>query len=306
MSSAWGQTAAEVGAARADIARDTIQALPAAPGEMVPGSAADSVFGEVAPPSPGDQDLGEQLILSRPPRYQMFNVFGDTSLFWTSNAALLKNSLARSDMLWVSQGGVSVQPKLTENLFLEGTVRQQVFQYNRFQFLNFNSFDAGGGLSAIFSHFGGWGAYFRFNYNRLIDAVEFNEISVENTLQAGLNKPIAINRAQFAYVGANASWSLWTEPWIVRRHSYNLFGGYNVRLARALDAQVYYRLSLYDYVTVDRLDTVQTLGFGVTFNATKWLALNASSSFVWSRSSLSVFNYNVVNMGGGLSAAVRF
>ncbi len=305
---ALGQAqSADLGAARANLARETISALPttsgaAAPTESGPGS----TLGDVAPSSPGDMDLGEQLILSRIPRYQMFTVFADTSLYWTSNAALLDNANARSDMMWVSQLGFSVQPKLTENIFLEATVRQQVFQYNRYDFLNFNSFDAGGGLTGLFDVLGGLGTFLRFNYNRLVDPSDYTEISVENTLQAGINKPIPINRAQYAYAGANASWSLWTTPWVTRRHSYNLFAGYGARLARSLDAQVYYRLSLYDYTTMDRLDVAQTVGLGLTFNFSRWFSLNASTSAVWSRSTMEVFNYNVVNAGGGLSASVRF
>jgi hypothetical protein len=61
---------------------------------------------ETVPASPGDDDLGVQLILKKREQYRPFQVFGDVAGSYTSNAFLTENG-ARGDYFFVGQVGAS-------------------------------------------------------------------------------------------------------------------------------------------------------------------------------------------------------
>ena len=66
--------------------------------------------------SPGDSDLGEQLLLTRKERYRPFQAYANFNEYYTNNAGLTQNNM-QSDFLMVPQFGLTYTPQLANNLY---------------------------------------------------------------------------------------------------------------------------------------------------------------------------------------------
>lgn len=264
-----------------------------------------TAFDTEAAPSKGDDDLGQQLILKEKAKFRPFNIFGSFDSYYTTNVALTKNNQL-DDAFYVGQVGASYTPRITDNLYGEVTVREQFFRYDQYGVLDFDSFNAGGGLSYILSNFYDIGLSGRFNFNRLTDAQQGQEFYKEYSLTFTQQKAFVLSRAHYVYVGALERVNM-SDPVVPQRNEYALFTGYQAKLTRNLDAGLYYRLSWFDYATGGRDDLNQNLSLGLTYNIMEWLSLNASTSFGFNNSNQpAFFNYDVINTGGGLSLNYKF
>jgi hypothetical protein len=66
------------------------------------------------------------------------------------------------------------------------------------------------------------------------------------------------------------------------------------------------RIAVHDYRLGDRVDLNELLSFSANYRIADWLTIGAISSFAWSQSNHSVFDYSVANVGGALTVTVRF
>lgn len=258
----------------------------------------------IAPASPGDDDLGLQQILSRRERYRAFTLFGDVSSFYTSNAFLTKRN-TRSDAYVVGQVGAIWQPQIIGNLFGEITLRQQFFRYDEFDVLDFNALNTGTGLSYLLSDFGDILVSLRYNYQRLSPRDSFAAFYENHSITPGAQKVFPFSRAHYAYLGWNSQISF-TDPNAPQRDEHALFIGYNANLTRSLVAQAYYRLAYFDYANNNRDDLNHTISAGLSYNFTPWLSLNGSVAGNFNQSNQSQFDYETATVGGGLSMRYRF
>ena len=259
-----------------------------------------------APSTPGDSDLGEQLILQRKENYEPFRLIGDFSTLWTNNVSLLDLN-PQSDTLFVGTVGGQYTPILTENLLANILVSQQFFRYDEFDGLDFDSFNAGAGLTYVFNELDGLSATLGYNYNRLSRAQQYddefyNAQSVIFTLQ----KPWSISSAQLLFAGFSAQWDF-AGPQITQRDTYRLYGGYQVDWSRAFSTTVFYQLALYDYNYFDnRQDLNNTLSANATYQFTDWFSVTGTASGGFNNSSVPVFNYDVFTGGGSITFQVTF
>jgi len=265
----------------------------------------NTAFDTEAVPSSGDADLGQQLILKEKPKFRPFRVFGGFDSYYTTNVALAKTDQL-DDAFFVGQVGASYQPRITESLYGEVTVREQFFRYDEFGVLDFDSFNAGGGLSYILRNFYDIALGGRFNFNRLTDEQQGQEFYKEYALTFTQQKAFVLSRAHYVYVGALQEVNM-TDPVIPQRNEYALFTGYQAKLTRNLEAGLYYRLSWFDYATQGRDDLNQNLSVSLSYKIMDWLSLDASTSFGFNNSNQpAFFNYDVINTGGGLSLNYKF
>lgn len=266
--------------------------------------------GEYAPPSPGDDDLGVQMILKRREEYKPLTLFGDATAFYTSNATLVKDN-APGDWFWIGRVGASYQPRILPNLLGEATVQQQFFRYDEFRNLDFDSMNLGGGLTYIIQELWDIAVFGRYNFNRLtygrdtLRGEEDDEFFRNHTATFGLQKIFPLSRAHYIYVGHTSQIAI-SKPSDLQRNDYSLFAGYNVKLTRDVEAQVGYRFAYLDYNFHGREDLNQTVNVGVTYKPVEWLSLLASLSVGLNNSNQPINDYQVYNAGGGLGVQVKF
>ena len=134
-------------------------------------------------------------------------LIGTTGLFYTSNPSL-SNDAGRGDLYFVGGGGAGLRPNVVGGLYLDGHVSDQVFQYAQFSSLNFNYFNAGGGLDYVFEGLGQLTASVRYELQRYIDSGSLDEFYVNNALTDGTLQAVSNQSGMWIQTGWLGSWSL--------------------------------------------------------------------------------------------------
>lgn len=255
--------------------------------------------------SPNDPDIGEQEILKRIERYEPFTVSISTPFYYTSNVALTRTA-EMSDILFAPAVGITYSPRFTGTLFGSFTVQRQEFYYDKFGALDFGSFDFRAGLLYIMPKVHNLMLRAEYGYNRLTFSNSFNDFFTNHSIFLGAELPFRIGRAQQFSLGADTNISLHAEPSAPRRHEFDVYAGYSVRITRALTLGAVGRIFVRDYNNIDRTDVSEVLSLTANYQITKCFSAGAASTLAWSQSSKSVFDYNVANIGGALSLTFKF
>jgi hypothetical protein len=258
-----------------------------------------------ATPSPGDSDLGEQLLLTPRQRYQPFYVYGGVSEFFTSDATLVGDDFG-SDWFTMIQAGINYTPHLTGNLYGEAFVRQDIFRYARYPELNFNSTNLGAGLIYVVRQLGDLSIYGRYGYTFLTNAEASRSIYDEQYFKFGLQKPWQINRAQILWSGLSATIPVAGSPGFALRDQFVGYLNYQVSLTRSLTANAFYQIGYFPFRENGRADWNQIVSGSLTWQAWKWFSASATVSGAFNSSNESFYNYSVLNLGFGLNAAIQF
>lgn len=258
-----------------------------------------------APPSPADDDLGEQRLLVPDSRYKSLTLFANASEFYTTNAELT-NGGVQGDWFTALQFGATWLPRIAGNLYGEVSALQQLYRYADLSGLSFNSLDLGAGLIYVFRDFGDLSAFARYNYNLLTNASASESIFYQQTIRMGLQKPFVFSRAHSATVAFNADLNLDGWPDYALRNRFALLAGYQANLTRRLQANLFYQIAYFPFLDTDRRDWNQILSAGLAYNLTPWFSVNASVSASFNDSSDNFYTYDVLNTGAGVSAMVKF
>ncbi|MEO7931549.1 MAG: hypothetical protein ABIT76_00175 [Chthoniobacterales bacterium] len=254
--------------------------------------------------SPGDNDLGQQLILKTKSVYQPLTAYLSSDATYTSNVGL-SDSFEQGDWFWRTSLGVNYAPRIGNYLLGNFNISQSVFRYDKFSELDFESLNIGAGLAYNLWFFYGINAGLEFNYNRLTANGYGDEIFSDRTLTLTLSRNFILSRAHYFYVvgGAEAGWS---DPEQAARDEFTGLVGYHVRLARSFELDLSYRLGFYHYTEVDREDVNQTILLAARYNFTKWLSASASISGSFNQSDRTGFDYNALNTGAGFFVCWKF
>lgn len=258
-----------------------------------------------APPSPADDDLGEQRLLVPDSRYKSLTLFANASEFYTTNAELT-NGGVQGDWFTALQFGATWLPRIAGNLYGEVSALQQLYRYADLSGLSFNSLDLGAGLIYVFRDFGDLSVFARYNYNLLTDASASESIFYQQTIRMGLQKPFVFSRAHSATIAFNTDLNLDGWPDYALRNRFALLAGYQANLTRRLQANLFYQIAYFPFLDTNRRDWNQILSAGLAYNFTPWFSLNASVSASFNDSSDNFYTYDVLNTGAGVSAMLKF
>ncbi len=271
----------------------------------VPGTAPGQVEGGYAAASPNDQDLGEQAILKRVEQYEPFTLETGTPIYYTSNVALVDHG-AMSDVIIAPFVGLTYAPRLTKTLYSEFTVRQQFFYYQDFTGFNFASFDAIAGVAYSAPQLHNLSLRANLDYNRLTPTDSFDDFFSNVALNLSAELPIPIGRAQQISLGASASVSLYAQPEPPQRNDFGVYLGYSVAVTRNLFLSASGQIVVRPYDSNGRTDVSEILSGSANYRVRDWLTVSAITSFVANQSNQSVFDYQVFNIGGGITVSFKF
>jgi hypothetical protein len=275
----------------------------APPGPLVP-SALSTEEQEYAPYSENNADLGTQRILQKIEEYKAWTVQLSLPIYYTSNVALVRNG-EQSDAVFTPGMGVTYQPRITKTLYGELSVQHQFFEYARFDEFDFTSLDAIAGLVYYLPQFHNLSLRLRYDFNRLTDN-NFDQFFTNHQLVVAAEMPFQFSRAHYLLVGGNVNISMEADPVHSQRNDYETYVAYALSLSRSFSLDAAVRIAVHDYRLGDRVDLNELLSFSANYRIADWLAIGAISSFAWSQSNHSVFDYNVANVGGALTVTVRF
>jgi hypothetical protein len=250
---------------------------------------------EQAVETPGDFDLGEQLLLKRKERQKPYYVFGSSSIYHTENVALVKEG-KQADLYFLGQVGASYRPRITDTLYGEATVNQAMFRYDEFSEMDFDSFNAGGGLTWVMTDLWDIMLFTRYNYNRLTyaranpDGPGGSEFYVNHSVESGLQKIFVISKAHAWYIGHTSTISA-AEPDPPERDEFAIYTGYTVDLTRSLNLHGIYSFAYVPYAEIDRNDLDQAFTLTLNYRIADWISLSTGVSYLLTNSDNEALNY---------------
>ena len=237
--------------------------------------------------------------------YKPFTISVYSPFYWTSNAALVSRG-EQDDVLVAPGVTLTYRPRITNTLYLEFGVVQQFFFYDQFTELNFASLDVIAGATYYVPQFHNLSLRAVYDYNRLTDTDNFDELFVNHSIILTAELPFRIARAQQIVLGTALNLSFAGNPESPRRNSYSLYSYYDLALSRSFSLDAAFQLAVRDYYSGDRTDVNETLSLSANYRVRDWLTLSALSSFSWNQSNHSVFEYSVANIGGGIALTLKF
>jgi len=263
----------------------------------------DDSFDAFAPTTPGDNDIGEQLILREREKLKTLFFTADAFLFWTDNAAHVAAG-EQEDTFWGSRVAVNWQPRITNKLFGDVGLAQSWFRYDQFDALNFESLEATAGLVYVEPRLANTAFFLQYEYGRLTH--EFDALMNSHSLRVGAQKVFLINWRNSISLGLTGDFDLATDVDTLKRNEYIFDAAWLYKATRTVDLTLSYRYTYFDYAQGGRNDSFHGFGFNVIYSPRKWLQLYLGIAYSLNDSNLDVFEYEALNLGGGLGLRIKF
>lgn len=260
----------------------------------------------LAPESPGDSDLGEQVILQESNQYQPLTISLQQRGVFTSNAGLTEHA-ELDDLYSYSELDIRYIPRITNRVFGNFSANYGLYRYSDHSALDFDSLETSAGLMGLFPGFNNLVAWTNYNYTRLSDGqFGHGELLNDHSLELGLYYPIPIGERHFAFGSYLSAFSLAGEPEYTRRDQHGVTLGYVFLPVEKVELSAYYQLFAYDYRKGGRRDLFHDLGLGVEWEITRNINVGLQGSYTINDSNIRGGDYTVGELGASLNVVVRF
>ena len=250
-----------------------------------------------------DDSFGAQVILKNQERLRTFAVSGGISTYYTTNAALARSGEI-DDVLGVIDAAATWTPKLSSNVEAQMGLHSSTFRYADTSELDFTSIGFSAGILWAPQNLPGVNVFARYDFNELVSS-HGRELLRDHEWTLGAQKVFALGRSHFISVGTSAGAGV-SEPFSAQRDQVGAFVSYHLRIARHFDADASYRFAYYFYNSGDRRDANQFLSLGMRYQLAPWANLVGTLALGINRSNQEVFDYDVLNTGGGIGVNVSF
>lgn len=276
---------------------------PSAPGTTSVDANGTALPDEESAFSSDDDSFGAQIILKNQERRRSFSVFADVSAFHTNNVDLTPHG-TRSDSFLAANIGTAWRPVLNRELVAEVSLGSSLFRYDRARELDFQKLTAGAGLSWLVPRSPGIIVFGRYDFIEILDSGN-SELLQDHELAVGVQKTFVFGRSHFLTTGLTGTLGLST-PRSQQRDQAAIHAAYHLQITRSFDADLLYRYAAQFYSAGDRIDHNQTLMLALGFAANRWLRVTGSISAARNDSDQALFDYDVLNLGGGIKTEISF
>lgn len=259
-----------------------------------------------APETPGDPDIGQQLILKRNEKTEAFAVMLDSGYFFTDNVAQIPRG-ARDDFFYVGGGGVSWQPRITRRIYGNFSVAQHWYEYDQYSVLDYQSGEAIAGAIILMPEVWNTIWYVNYYHQRITQEIGDDAIYQTHNVNAGVQKTLLFDRKNSVNLGLLASLALDASPSELKRNEYFASASWNYRIKHSMQLSLSYRLICYDYQNFDgRRDWSNNFGVTFVYRPRDWMELAASWNYTINDSNKEAFNYDVQLAGPSVSVRMKF
>jgi hypothetical protein len=258
-----------------------------------------------APPSAGDRDLGEQLILKEAFRQREFRVLADVNLFSTDNVGNTPSG-EKSDTFLGSQLQLGWQPRLAGRWFADFEISQSVFRYDTFDVLDFELFEANATVTHIRPRFGNVILYAGPRFQYFTNNTFQDELVTTTAMLGGVQKIFLLDRRNSIHFGALVNWDLSSNVDEVYRREVSVEAAWRFKIMRDLILTPSVRQSFYDYTRVPRDDTMTVAEMNLTWMPKHWMEVSLTGSYVTNDSDIETFDFETITFGGELGVKLRF
>jgi len=259
-----------------------------------------------APPSAGDTDIGEQLILKEAIRQRPFRVLVDVNIFSTDNVGNTPSSGEQSDSFLVSSLQAGWQPRLAGLWFADVEISQSVYRYDIFDVLDFEVFEAGANFARIFPRFGNIVVYAGPQFQYITNNSFQDELLTSSSIEGGVQKIVLLDRRNSIHIGATVDWGLSSNVDEVFRREVTAEAAWRFKIMRDLIFTPSVRYTYYDYTRVPRDDEMAVAELNVTWMPTRWMEVAVSGSHISNDSNLELFDFDTNTFGASLGVKLRF
>lgn len=260
-----------------------------------------------APTTPGDDDIGMQLILKKQEKARPFSVWTDASLFWTDNAANVDTGKLED---WFFSGGVnlSAQFRVHSRFFADAYLGQHWYEYDKLDPLNYQLGDVRLGGLVIMPELANAILHVHYQYQRITDQLEDDPIYQSHSVLIGAQKTFLIDRLNSFNIYALANFSFDTEPSVLERHEYAFQAAYNFKITRSLTFSLAGRITYYDYFNFEssRSDWFQTYGASLSWRPKEYFEMGIHYNYSINTSSIDAFDYETQLTGPSILLRIRF
>lgn len=261
-------------------------------------------------------DLGQTVPLQSPARRKMFEIYSDTQYLLDNNVQLLPTH-EQEDAVILQTFQASFSPPPWNKLASTFYLRYQLVRYDDFHSVETttnvppkrtkisNDFDAltiGGNLA--FPITGHWVTYGGFAGSRYTGH-DGNEFYKEFDTTVGLLYSTELGERVSFLGGYQFDWRP-ASPAPTTRVDNGAYLGVNVSLIQKLGAQVLYRFRCLEYIHANRTDLDYLVTGSLYYSFNQYVNVRGFATLAKNYSSDSVFDYESVNLGGGLTLSVRF
>jgi len=258
-----------------------------------------------APASPGDDDIGQQLILKESPKNRWFSAMADAFGYWTDNPANLSEG-GEDDFFWGGRVSLGAQPRLGKRLYGDAIVSQQIYRYDQFDFLDYEYLEASLGVIYVEPRLMDSIFFVQGYFNRMTGDNFGTDIVNSFSVRGGVQKSFLIDRRNSLHINLMGDFDLDTDVAALDRFEYIADVGYNFKIMRDLVLSASYRFTWFDYREVDRSDGLNLFGASLTWSPRKWVDVYVAGNFSVNESDVDVFDYEAASVGGGAGVRIRF
>jgi hypothetical protein len=259
-----------------------------------------------APSTPGDEDLGEQIILPREKAAaDYYQLFLSSSVQWTNNTAEI-GVPRREAWMWASRFGLLGRPPLTEDVWADIRLSTDIYRYDRGTPLDYETLDTALGVMARTPWDDGGFLGARFEYQRFTGGSWNDELygATRFVLEWQRNWTLAPDHTLF--FSAQAAWDISSNPDDLERSEYSVYLGYGWEITEKLRFIAMWNPSWLDYREGGRSDWLHIVGGGLEYRFSQGVQLQGLVFFTSNHSNTDIFDYDSLQLGVGLNLSLAF
>jgi len=259
-----------------------------------------------APQTPGDSDLGDQVVLLPNHVYEPFSVITNFEGQYTSNAALTEDH-ELDDFLYRAEVAGAYVPHLMGNLYGQLNASYEFYRYDEHSRLDFDNLEAGAGLVHVFRKLSDLSVWGRYEYTRITNGPSsYDELYANHGLEAGLFVPISLTARQNLYLSQISNFSLSADPGFAQFNEFNFIIGHELLATDELSLRTYYQFAVHDYSDYGRTDLTSSVGFAARYEFCRNAFLTLAGSYATNDSDTNGGDYEVGTLGAILGLSVTF
>lgn len=266
----------------------------------------------MAPPSEGDSDLGEQVLLRPQPRIAPIQFQADSFLFWTDNVS---SSDVNEESGWFFGGSLTTRwrQRLNEHLLFDTYAYQDAYFYDK-SGLDFQSTELGAGLITNVPSLGDLTIFARYEFLYLHADNPFVTVANPQSdfdsrfhrVRLGAHKTLYSRTNHVVGLSVNSRWDFDATNGAQRRRQISTRLGYTWAATSRLNLSTYYRLSYRDYLDSHRKDWNHLIGVELIYSLNDWASIYSSIHVGHNDSNILGRDYDVVQGGLGIGLRASF
>ncbi|WP_367871321.1 hypothetical protein [Luteolibacter sp. Populi] len=262
----------------------------------------------------GDSEFGEiEAVDFRKSNWEPWKVWVDGDVHYYDNIRsidLLAPTLAgvlsdEDDFVYRAGLGVQYTPLITNNLFLDTSVKQEFYRFDKLNQLDFDYTSADVGFIYVVQSLRDLELFARYRYEHLESGTFDSKIYGMHSAEIGAQQVYRFAPGQSVFGQLKARLALDASPDITGFDEYSFNAGYKWE-SNPFEVSLLYRLGYSNFDDIDRADWNNAVMLRGAYHFRDWLTFSADASFTSNLSDLSAFEYETYGVGAGLSFQMSF